>query len=88
MRHQGLLVAIPEAGGIEGLQLAVENLRGKPEHVGRRGQLRNVGEIVLAVAHLIDDAFIVHLLFKYLGTVEFDFRDRRDTGDRFARVQR
>jgi hypothetical protein len=53
VRHQGLLVAVPEAGGVEGLQLAVENVLGEPEQLGRQAELRNVGEIVLGIAHFI-----------------------------------
>jgi hypothetical protein len=47
------------AGGVEGLQLAVENVLGEPEQLGRRAELRNVGEIVLAVAHLINAPLIL-----------------------------
>ena len=68
MRHQGFLIAVAETGGIEGPQLAVENMRGKPEHLGRRSQLRNVGKIVRGTAHLIrvtqcraDEALVVGL---------------------------
>ena len=59
MRHQGLLIAVAEAGRIEGGQLAVENLRRKPEQFGRRRQVRNVREIVLRIANFVDVPIIL-----------------------------
>src|ERR1700752_3445331 len=53
MCHQRLLITIPEGGGIEGRELAVENVRSEPEQLRRRRQLRDVGETVLGVAHFM-----------------------------------
>jgi hypothetical protein len=53
VRHQGFLIAVAEAGRIEGGALAVENLRRKPEQFGRRRQVGNAAEVVLRRANLI-----------------------------------
>jgi hypothetical protein len=53
VRQQGLLIAVPEGRRIEGAGLAVENVRGEPEQLGRRRQVWYLVEIILGIAHLI-----------------------------------
>jgi hypothetical protein len=52
VRHQRLLIAVPESGGIEGRELAVENMFGKPEQFGCQCQLRDLSKTVFPIAHL------------------------------------
>src|SRR6516225_1276119 len=53
MRQQGLLVAVPEARGLKLAGLAVENMLGQREHVRRNGEVGQVAEVILGLAHLI-----------------------------------
>jgi hypothetical protein len=53
MRQQRLLVAISEGRGVELAGLAVENMLGQPEHVRRNGEVGQVAEVILGLAHLI-----------------------------------
>src|SRR5256885_10007096 len=53
MRQQCLLVAVPEGRGVKLAGLAVENMLGQREHVGRNGEVGQVAEVVRGLAHLI-----------------------------------
>src|SRR5260370_19970164 len=53
VRQQRLLVAVPEGRGVKFCGLAVENVLGKLAHVGRNGEVRQVAEVILGLAHLI-----------------------------------
>jgi len=59
VRQQGLLIAVAETRRREARGLAVENVRGEPEQLGRRRQVRYLAEIVLGVAHLINAPLIL-----------------------------
>src|SRR2546429_5175485 len=53
MRQQCLLVAVPEGRGVKLAGLAVENMFGQREHVRRNGEVGQVAEVILGLAHLI-----------------------------------
>src|SRR5580704_19111544 len=68
VRQQGLLIAVAETRRREARGLAVENVRGEPEQLGRRRQVRYLAEIVPRMAHLIgivqrgaDQALVIRL---------------------------
>src|SRR6516225_5534592 len=53
MRQQCLLVAVAEGRGVKLAGLAVENMLGQREHVRRNGEVGQVAEVILGLAHLI-----------------------------------
>src|SRR5262249_41831859 len=53
MREQCLLVAVAEGRGVKLAGLAVENMLGQREHVRRNGEVGQVAEVILGLAHLI-----------------------------------
>src|SRR5260370_42524245 len=53
MRQQCLLVAVPDGRGAKLASLAVENMLGQREHVRRNGELGQVAEVIVGLAHLI-----------------------------------
>src|SRR6202035_4495818 len=68
VRQQGLLIAVAETRRREARGLAVENVRGEPEQLGRRRPVRYLAEIVPRMAQLIgivqrgaDQALVIRL---------------------------